>query len=259
MRVLRVLSTIVVVGASVAACDTDSAGPPHLRVEIVDTRPHDVTAFTEGFEVAGDRLLEGTGMSGASQLRASDLATGTELTRVDLPIPLFGEGITDTGSRIWQLTWRDGIAIERDTVTLVERRRVPYQGEGWGLCAQTDRLVMSNGTATLTFRDPTTFAKTGSIDVTGFPGAQLNELDCADDGTVYANAWPTDTILRIDPRSGRVTGQIDASGLLDRPDVSQTQRDRADVENGIAHLPGTDRFLITGKYWPLTFDVRFVE
>ena len=31
-----------------------------------------------------------------------------------------------------------------------------------------------------------------------------------------------------------------------------------DVLNGIAQIPGTDRFLVTGKYWPALFEVRFV-
>jgi glutamine cyclotransferase len=34
-------------------------------------------------------------------------------------------------------------------------------------------------------------------------------------------------------------------------------RGNADVLNGIAQLPGTDRFLLTGKYWPSFFEVKF--
>src|SRR5690606_35253545 len=77
-------------------------------------------------------------------------------------------------------------------------------------------------------------------------------LECVDD-VVYANVWQTDTILRIDPDEGVVTGEIDASGLL-QPD----ERDEADVLNGIAAIPGTDAFFITGRLWPKTFRVRFV-
>lgn len=258
MRMVRVSAALCAL-AVLAACAPDSPPPDQrLRVEVVGTRPHDVTAFTQGLEVAGDRLLEGTGISGESQIRAADMASGDESIRIPLPDSLFGEGITATDDAVWQITWKDGIAIERDPVTLVERRRVDYDGEGWGLCDDGRRLVMSDGTDTLTFRDRETFAVTGTVEVQGASDARLNELECLDDGTVLANTWPTSTILRIDPREGRVTADIDASGLLDRPGVSEQDREHADVLNGIAAVPGTDRFLLTGKYWPLMFEVRFV-
>lgn len=112
---------------------------------------------------------------------------------------------------------------------------------------------MSDGSAGLTFRDPVTFAPTGSVALTSHTSARLNELECAEDGSVYANSWPTDQILRIDPESGRVLAVIDTAGLL-----SAAERAQTDVLNGIAQIPGTDRFLITGKYWPTVFEVRFV-
>lgn len=259
MRVVRMLSAIGLVAVALAGCGSDSSDAPALRVDVIGTRSHDTGAFTQGFEIDGDRIIEGTGVSGRSFVRASDVHTGADLARVDLPAPLFGEGITVTDDRIWQITWRDGVAIERDATTLAEVRRVSYDGEGWGLCAFPDRLVMSDGSTTLAIRDRATFAQTGTVEVRGAGDAELNELECADDGSLYANVFQTGTILRIDPVAGVVTGRIDASGLLDRAEVSAADRDRADVLNGIAQIPGTDRFLITGKYWPLTFDVRFVQ
>jgi glutaminyl-peptide cyclotransferase len=80
----------------------------------------------------------------------------------------------------------------------------------------------------------------------------LNELECVD-GLVYANIWQDDHIARIDPTTGTVTGWIDASGLL-----APIERINADVLNGIAHVPGTKHFLITGKLWPHMFEVEFV-
>lgn len=236
---------------SATACQ-DPAAAPRWRVEVVATHPHDPGAFTQGFEVAGPVLYEGTGKEGQSWVRATDLASGAELARADLPAPLFGEGLTRSGDTVWQLTWKDGVAIDRDPATLAERRRVSYRGEGWGLCDRDGTLVMSDGTDTLTFRDPASFDITGAVRLTSHHDARLNELDCAPDGSVYANNWRTDEILRIDPDTGAVSAVIDASGLL-----PAEQRANADVLNGIAHLPGTDRFLLTGKYWPTTFEVRF--
>lgn len=263
MRPIRAASAVVTTAVIAAGCaapttSEHAATAPRLHVEIVDMRPHDVTAFTEGLDISGGELFESTGKTETSEVRVADLATGTERLRVRIPARFFGEGIAVTDTAIWQLTWRDGIAIQRDPRTLAERRRIGYEGEGWGLCAFGERLVMSDGSDTLTFRDPITFDRTGAVAVSGFAGAKLNELECAEDGTVYANTWPSDTILHIDPESGRVQAQIDASGLLDRPDISDDARGAAQVLNGIAQVPGTDRFLITGKYWPAIFEVRFV-
>jgi glutamine cyclotransferase len=249
----RALAIGVLVGLLVAAgCGPADESTPRMNIEVLGTRPHDPKAFTQGLEIDGDILYEGTGLTGASSVRASRLATGAELARTELPAPYFGEGITLAGTTLWQLTWHDGVAIARDPATLAERGRVSYDGEGWGLCAGAGRLIMSDGTDRLTFRDPATFAPTGSIELTSHNGARLNELECAADGSVYANDWPTDTILRIDPDSGAVLGTADAAGLL-----PATERAEADALNGIAQLPGTDRFLITGKNWPTMFEVRF--
>jgi glutamine cyclotransferase len=229
-----------------------------LRVQVRDTLPHDPRAFTQGLEFRGTTLYESTGLVGHSSVRAGPPGKAP-VVQAGLPPPLFGEGITLAGGRLWQLTWRDGIAIERDPTTLQERRRVAYRGEGWGLCHQHvaghERLVLSDGTRRLTFRDPATFEATGGIGVhqDGRPVERLNELECAPDGSVYANVYPTDTIVRIDPRNGAVTADIDASALL-----TASERRRARQLNGIAAVPGTDEFLITGKLWPRSFRVAFV-
>ncbi|MFD5425541.1 glutaminyl-peptide cyclotransferase [Streptomyces sp. NPDC127084] len=234
----------------------DAAGRvERLTVRVVEVLPHDAKAFTQGLELDGNTLYESTGMAGRSSVRSSR-PDGKGARKVALPTPLFGEGLTVLGPTLWQLTWRDGVAIERDARTLAERRRVRYSGEGWGLCHQParGRLVMSDGSAQLVFRDRRTFAKTGEITVTAHdePVTQLNELECVGD-TVYANIWSSDQIMRIDANTGKVTGTIDASGLL-----TPREAERADVLNGVAAVPGTDQFLITGKLWPKTFRVVFV-
>lgn len=249
-------------GGATLSCDAlhprgpeSAQQPERLQAEILEALPHDPNAFTQGFEISDGILYEGTGRVGSSTLSATDLDSGAEIARVELPEPYFGEGITVTDSAVWQLTWRDGTAVERDPTTLAERRRVHYAGEGWGLCHQDDhdRLVTSDGSDTLTFRDPRTFAEVGQVRVRSASGPvdELNELECVGD-LVYANVWHTDTILRIDPVSGAVTGEIDASGLLE-----PGERAAADVLNGIAAIPGTDEFLLTGKLWPRMFRVRF--
>ena len=252
-NVRTLIVTTLLLAAALGGCAGTPAaepGPEQLAVEVVSTLPHDPAAFTEGLEFDGDTLYESTGLAGQSTLTAGP-AGGPPRTKATLPSPLFGEGVTVLGPTLWQLTWQDGVAIERDSQTLAELRRVPYQGEGWGLCHQADgRLVMSNGSSWLTFRDPKTFAVIGSVDV---GRDQLNELECVG-GDVYANVWHTDTVLRVDAATGRVTATIDAGQL--RAKVNATGAE--DVLNGIAAVPGTGDFLLTGKQWPVTFRVRFV-
>ncbi|MCJ0891723.1 glutaminyl-peptide cyclotransferase [Rhodococcus sp. ARC_M5] len=262
----RTFAALVTSLLAVSACSSTtqpapvtSDSVPALTTEVVREYDRGDDAFTQGFEIDGDVLYEGTGLEGSSFVRRTSLENMTELGREDLPSDLFGEGITVDGDTLWQITWQDGVAIERDPDSLAERRRVDYDGEGWGLCSQDERLVMSDGSSTLTFRDPTSFEAESAVDVTldGNPVERLNELECADDGSVYANVWQTFDIMRIDPETGAVTAVIDGTPLWNS--MSASERDGADVFNGIAQIPGTDRFLVTGKYWPRIFEVRFTE
>jgi glutamine cyclotransferase len=243
--------------AATTAPAAPTAPAQQLRPQVLAELPHDTTAFTEGLELGPDGVLyEGTGLAGRSQLRELDPQTGAVRRSVPLPGDLFGEGITLVGDKIWQLTWQDGVALEWDRTSLTLLREVPLDGEGWGLCHESpggvERLVRSDGSDRLHFHDPVTFAETGSVEVTldGAPVTELNELECAD-GQVWANVWKTDRIVRIDPATGHVTAVVDASGLLD-----PARRAGTDVLNGIAAL-GNGEFLLTGKFWPSAFRVRF--
>lgn len=229
--------------------------PEALRVEIVRRHPHDTEAFTQGLLWHGRSLYESTGLEGHSSLREVELTTGDVARRVVLEDEeLFAEGLALAHGELFQLTWQNNVVIVYDATSFEEKRRIEYDGEGWGLCFDGRRLVMSDGSATLTFRDPATFDVTGSVEVSkiGRPLRRLNELECVD-GQVYANVWQTDEIVRIDPRSGHVTAVIDARGLLE-----PIERRRTDVLNGIAWAPDREAFLITGKLWPWMFEVRFV-
>ena len=234
------------------------AAVEQLHVQVLATLPHDTAMYTEGLEIHKGVLYEGSGLVGQSRLRATALSdaglAGSAQREVMLPDPLFGEGLTVTDDRLWQLTWTNGVAIERDPATLAQRRRVEYQGQGWGLCHDGHRLVMSNGSDRLTFRDPVTFAPLGQVDVRldGRNVNQLNELECTD-GAIWANVFQTDRIMRINPSTGTVTGVVDASSLHRLQPQSV-----GDVLNGIAAIPGTDQFLVTGKHWSSLYRVRFV-
>jgi glutaminyl-peptide cyclotransferase len=228
-----------------------------LGLKVLAVHPHDPTCYTQGLVWHGGELYESCGQYGQSSLRRTDPATGAVRQRVAVPANDFAEGLALVGERLLQLTWREGTALVYDRKSFGKTGELRYEGEGWGLCYDGKRLVMSDGSDRLTLRDPATFAVIGGmgeLKVTreGVPVERLNELECVGD-SIYANVWQTDEILRIDAATGRVTGSIDASGLL-----TPVERETADVLNGIAWNPETRRFWITGKDWPKTFEVEIV-
>ena len=232
--------------------------PPVLRslaVKVQRAFPHDTSAYTQGLLWWNGKLYESTGQYGTSDLRRLDPATGAVEQRVDIAAAYFGEGLARVDDQLIMLTWKAQRAFVFGLEHFDRRQTFRYRGDGWGLCNDGRRLVMSNGSNRLTFRDLRTFEPVGDVAVTlrGLPLMQLNELECVGD-SVYANVYQTDYLVRIDPSSGRVTHQIDASGLL-----TPAEARRADVLNGIAFDPGTERFYVTGKLWPTMFEVTFEE
>jgi len=252
--VFLVVLVIAVVSARGATQLNLVATPKALRIKVLRSYPHDRDAFTQGLIWRDGLLYESTGLVGRSSLRKVDLASGAVKQQVAVAPPYFAEGLADVGNRLFQLTWQHGRVFVYDKNTLNRVGELAYQGEGWGLCHDGRALVMSNGGDALTVRDPKTFTVTRTIQVTenGRPLARLNELECVG-GDVYANVWTTDTIVRIDMKTGHVTAKIDADGLL-----SPAERIGADVLNGIAYDPADRTFLITGKLWPRLFRVTFV-
>ena len=225
-----------------------------LRVNVLRAIPHDTTAYTQGLLWWQGKLYESTGRYGTSTLRRVHPDTGSVEQRIDIDPGYFAEGLARVGSRLIQLTWKAQRAFVYDLDSFTSLRTLSYAGEGWGLCYDGTRLIMSDGSDRLTFRDPQTFEEIGFVRVTlrGQPQADLNELECVDDD-VYANVWEHDYIVRVDVASGRATHQIDAAGLLTSEEARGT-----DVLNGIAYSPDSDTFYIAGKLWPKTFEVRFV-
>ncbi len=228
-----------------------------LGVEILAERPHDPGAFTQGLLWHDGALYESTGQYGESTVRRVNLETGAVEAQRALPEEHFGEGLARVGERLIQLTWNAGIAYvyDIDDFTLLDSLR--YEGKGWGLCFDGEALFMSDGTPRLTRRDPDSFATLETLEVTleGRPVADVNELECAE-GWLYANIWRTDWIVRIDPASGEVVALIDAGPLRARLPATS---DPDAVLNGIAYLPESATFLLTGKNWPSAFEVIFVE
>ncbi|MCY4744151.1 glutaminyl-peptide cyclotransferase [Pelomonas sp. UHG3] len=229
------------------------AATPVQGYKVVRSYPHDPDAFTQGLFFHDGFLYEGTGLRGRSSVRKVELETGRVLQAVELPPEVFGEGITRWGDRIIALTWQEQTAFVLDLKTFKLWRKFSYPGEGWGLAHNERELVMSDGSAELRFLDPLSFKELRRVKVTadGRPLTQLNELEWVE-GEILANVWQTDRIARIDPKTGRVTGWIDLTGLLAGP-----QRPHPDaVLNGIAYDAKAKRLFVTGKLWPRLYEIQ---
>ena len=220
-------------------------------MDVVATYPHDPGAFTQGLLWHRGSLYESTGMYGTSSLREVELATGRVLRRVDLDPSLFAEGLALAGDRLVQLTYQSEIGWVWDLETFSRLSEFTYRGEGWGLTFDGTDLIESDGSSRLSFRSPADFSLRRELAVHrgGRPQFYLNELEWVN-GEIWANVWQSDEILRIDPRTGEVTGSVDASQLL-----APEERRHTDVLNGIAWDPERKLFLLTGKYWPKLFAV----
>ncbi len=249
LSTLFLFSSIPMIGAQ----DDDSSyvRAESLIVVVHGNVSHDSGAYTQGLEFHEGRLFESTGLYGNSTLREVNLSSGSVIRSLDLNASEFGEGMTFVDDEIIQLTWQEGIAYryQMDTFSIVAN--YTYEGEGWGLAYDGQQLIMSDRTDVLTLRNATTFEIEGTLNVTlnGDPLSKINEMEMWE-GILLANVYQTEEIVGIDLNSGVVILHIDASGL--RPQG-------AGVLNGIAFDSSTQSLWITGKEWPMMYNVTFVE
>ncbi|MBI5056091.1 MAG: glutaminyl-peptide cyclotransferase [Nitrospirae bacterium] len=237
-----------------AESEEGAAAAPVFTYKIVNTYPHDRQAFTQGLVFEEGVLYEGTGLNGQSSLRKVKLETGEPLKIHKLSPDLFGEGITVYGDKIIQLTWKSRVGFVYDKDSFKLHKKFSYPTEGWGLTYDGRQLIMSDGTECLYFLDPETFKEVRRIkahDNKG-PVLRLNELEYIN-GEIYANIWPTDLIVKIDQETGRVTGLINLEGLSP---VNDEQKRK--VLNGIAYDAVSDRLFVTGKLWPVLYEIKLV-
>ncbi len=229
-----------------------------LIPKVLNIYPHDDGAFSQGLLWHNGYLYESTGLFGESTLRRVDIASGEPLKTLAIDEAYFAEGLELVGDKLIQLTWKAGIAFVYDFASFELIDTIEYEGEGWGLCYDGRFLFMSDSTPYLSVRDPETFELIVRAAVTYqgqlVPAQLLNELECVGEH-IYANAWNTEFIFRIDKWTGDVTAVIDASTLL--TDAERADLPAGGVLNGIAYNPESETFYITGKLWNKLFEVVF--
>jgi glutamine cyclotransferase len=254
---------IIIVSASIGAflnTNNTSANSTvtHYTYTIVNTYPHDTSAFTEGLVYLNGFLYESSGSgnlpNAISTLRRVDLTTGNVLQEYTLPTQYFGEGIAIVNNAIIQLTWQSNIGFIYNKTTFTVLGNFSYPTQGWGLTFDGKNLIMSDGTDHLYFLNPTTFQQTGEVQVHdgNTPVVNINSLDYIN-GQVYANIWLTNTIAIINPRTGQVKAWIDLTGL---PDENNSNPNA--VLNGIAYDQQNNRLFVAGKDWPNLYQIKLI-
>ncbi len=167
----------------------------------------------------------------------------------------FGEGIAFLNGRVYQLTDTTHIGFVYDAKTYKKLGTFVYDGEGWGLTTNGKYLIMSNGSSNLYYRDPSSFKIIKTLNVTdnNGPVQNINELEIIG-GYIYANQWLTDNILKIDTTSGKVVGRLDLSSLRTE---AKTKYPYSEETNGIAFDSASNKIYVTGKLWPLIYEIQF--
>jgi glutaminyl-peptide cyclotransferase len=234
--------------------------PINLSFQIANELPHDTSAFTEGFTFYQGKLYESTGSpdspsNSGSWIGEVDLKTGKVTKKVDLGRSYFGEGIAFFNDKVYQLTWQTKKGFIYDAKTFKKIREFSYGSEGWGMTHDGQHLIMSTGSSNLYYLSPDSlsFIKQLAIqDNNGYVGS-INELEYIN-GFIYANQWLTSNILKIDPATGYVVGRFDLSAQLAQVKAKYSGSEEM---NGIAYDSATQKTYITGKKWPVIYEIKW--
>lgn len=231
--------------------------PVKFQYKLLKTLSHDETSYTQGLVINDNVIYEGTGRNYNSKLRKIDPESGEILKETKLEDEFFGEGITLINNKIYQLTYRSKIGLVYDAESFEIIRKFDLQTvEGWGLTNDLKNLISSDGSSNLYFYDPEYLTQVDQLEVCNNKGpvTNLNELEYVD-GFIWANVYGEPYIVKIDAQSGSITGILDLENLFPKG----ISRDIDHVLNGIAYNRDSKTFYITGKLWPVMYEIKIIE
>ena len=226
-----------------------------MKYRVVHVYPHDPQAFTQGLVYLDGFLYEGTGLNGRSTIRKVRLDNGEVLQDSEARIAVLRRRVLRSkGDTIYELTWQSeiGFLYDRTHVQAQGHLLLPRRGMGadprWPATDHERRQRVpalprsgdAEGIVALQVKDG------------GMPVGNLNELEYVK-GEVLANVWQTQRIARISPKTGRVTGWIDLTGLLTPREV-QVQAAAA-CSTASPTMPQAIGLFVTGKLWPKLFEI----
>ena len=233
--------------------------PKPISYNIISEYPHDTSSFTEGLEFHNGKLYESGGDYGNSKLQYGDHKTGVPIDKHKLDDKIFGEGITILKDKIYQLSYQEHVVYVydiKDIQKVIKTFTWPY--EGWGMTNNGTDLIIDTGSPTLYFIDPETFKIKSTIAIVDNKGPveMVNELEYIN-GFVWGNVWQTNRIVKIDPESGHVVGDMYMTNIAGPNGTMITPGfGNSDVLNGIAYDSISKNIFITGKRWPKLYEVK---
>lgn len=236
--------------------------PAIYTYKIINSYPHDRSAYTQGLEYHNGFLYETTGQRGQSTLRKVAIETGEVLKKVALDKKYFGEGMTIVDNKIIWLTWEGKKGFIYDLETFEQEGEFAYgkSSQGWGITHSETKLIKSDGSNKIWFLDPITMKEKSAIQVytNDRPVNSLNELELVN-GKLYANKYQKNTIAIINPATGIVEGLGDLRGL--EKEMAKTQKlvPNDEVLNGIAYDAKNNRLFVTGKRWAKLFEIELIK
>ena len=253
MKHLSRIFLVLLCALPLTACSASAQNVKTYGYKVEEALPHDVASYTQGLFFHDGELYESAGQYGESSFRKVDLRSGRVLKRLNFEGRYFAEGSCVLGDKLYVLTWQEKECFVYDIKTWNRIGTLRYLGEGWGLTTDGKSLIMSDGTSTITFRNPDTFVTERSITVTlrGQNVLYLNELEYIK-GEIWANVYGTDQIVRIDPATGVVRAVVNLRGILPQ----SLRKPRTDVLNGIAFDPRSGGIYVTGKNWPQIYKLK---
>ena len=245
----------LVIITSLVFCSCSSSKVRNYRLEVVAEYPHDTTSYTQGLFFKDGQLYESTGLNGKSTFRVVDLKTGKALRKLDFDKKYFVEGSVIFDNNLYILTWENKVVFIYDAETLEYKSTHRYARQGWGLTTDGESLIASDGSANLYFMGPDLKLKERLfVTLNDRPVNWLNELEYIN-GRIWANVYTREEIVIINPRTGKVEGIVDCSGLLPR----DLRGEYTDVLNGIAYNAEDGKIYLTGKNWPRMYEIKLVE
>ncbi len=221
-------------------------------LEVKEIHPHGQQDFTEGLFFNNNKLYESTGYEGTSVFQQ---IYPSKKILYKLADNEFGEGSVLFNGDIYILTYQNHKAYRYGKQIQV----YDYSYEGWGLTTDGTHLIASDGSASLHFFDEN-LKEIRQIKITlaGKELEYLNELEYID-GLIWANIWKTNKIAVINPKTGEVVLVLNFDSLIKKYKLDRADNHKVDVFNGIAFNSTTKTIWLTGKYYPILFEMKQIK
>lgn len=228
--------------------------PKAIQFKVIRSFPHDPEAYTQGLLYHNGYIYESTGQPNRSSVRKVDPKNGEVLRKKDLEPHYFGEGLSLVKDELYMLTYHAQKVFVFDLQSFEEKRNYKLQTrEGWGMEFNGEEMIVSDGSATLYYFEPEYFTLKKQIEICNNKGLvhSLNELELTPYG-LLANIYTKNIIVLIDLEKAVVKGILDLSEII----PEDVPRNADYCLNGIAYNEKSKTLYVTGKQWPIMYEIR---